>query len=224
MSPEDMKAGVIACLHAGPTRWTAIAGEFSASLEWLCRAVEDDRQSPGKAIADYRGLFAESMPFADWRSLAKIVEEGFSVLRTQRWAHQRWIAHSDVDVMDAFPAYRLIAAYGEIGPEWHRRWRAAGGALRNGEMIALKFDAVWSRINEYGQPFPPFEWEGRLDLEDVDRETAERLRLIASKPPPKAKSRRRSRRPPPSTGCLAVVAVLFLAASLAVAITQLPRK
>jgi hypothetical protein len=85
-------------------------------------------------------------------------------------------------------ALLLYPAY-ELGPSsareprdeswWQRRWIDAGGQLREGRMVALKSDPIWARLSRFGTPWPPFDWGSTRGLEEVDRDEAVRLGLIA---------------------------------------------
>jgi hypothetical protein len=88
----------------------------------------------------------------------------------------------DPDVLDQFPAQRLIFIATEWPPsrkqEWLNKWASSGGKLIKGQPVALKNDPVWRRINHRKTWQPPFDKEGMVDAEDVDRQAAQRLGLI----------------------------------------------
>ena len=72
----------------------------------------------------------------------------------------------------AFPAYELVRVYERKQKrDWISRWTAAGGRLYSGnQMIALKTDPIWSRINKaFGTPYPPFDWGSGMGVQDVSR-------------------------------------------------------
>jgi hypothetical protein len=82
--------------------------------------------------------------------------------------------------IDAFPAYELVRQEDRKTPRnWTARWREAGGTFYGGRMIALKTDDIWTRINRFGVPWPPFDFGSGMGLEDVDRRTCEKLGLLA---------------------------------------------
>ena len=88
-----------------------------------------------------------------------------------------WLQGMDNDVLDEFPAQKLICVIPEAPDvaEMPARWRAAGGNLFGGEMVALKWDQVWFNISAFNLPFAPFQLNSGYDVEDVDRAEAESL-------------------------------------------------
>lgn len=102
----------------------------------------------------------------------------------------RYVAENDADVLDAFPARELIRVVEPSDPKrkrnWEARWKAAGGRLFAGRMIAAKDDPVWQALGDgaggyddaLGNPFPPFAFNSGMDVEEVEREEAERLGVI----------------------------------------------
>jgi hypothetical protein len=85
------------------------------------------------------------------------------------YAKQGW----DPDVLDAFPAWRFIRVQPVEQPrDWHTQFE--------GE-VRLKSDiAFWTRVNQdFSLPFGPWGWGCGHDVEDVSREEAEELGLIA---------------------------------------------
>lgn len=105
-----------------------------------------------------------------------------------------WKWGQDADVLDAFPAQELVRVEarrvprgylerkGVLVPDpdnsWPSRWEDAGGVLIEGRMVALKTDPIWEAISAFGKPFPPFDFESGMGLEDIDREEAESLGMI----------------------------------------------
>lgn len=84
-----------------------------------------------------------------------------------------WKQGMDPDVLDAFPAQRFIRVIDVEEP------RDAHSPYE--DQVALKSDLdFWIRINEdFGVPWGPWGWGCGHDVEDVDRDEAERLGLIA---------------------------------------------
>ena len=79
-----------------------------------------------------------------------------------------------------YPANELV----RIGPppthrDWARRWVDAGGHTFDGRMIALKDDPIWCAISDFQLPFPPFAVGSGMGVRDVDRDTAEKLGVVA---------------------------------------------
>lgn len=79
----------------------------------------------------------------------------------------------------AFPAQELIRIEERQVPRnWSARWTAAGGHLYQGRMIALKEDPVWTKISRFGTPYPPFDFNSGMGVEDVSYEEAVELGVI----------------------------------------------
>jgi hypothetical protein len=108
------------------------------------------------------------------------------------WNFQQQDAHAfaarqadlDPNLLDAFPAYRLIRVESRRVPrDWYERWGVAGskvgwaGASQR-VMVALKTSPIWAALSHFGRPWPPFDWGSGMGLEDVDRDEAEALGLL----------------------------------------------
>jgi len=61
---------------------------------------------------------------------------------------------------------------------WPQRWRAAGGSVYEGRMIALKTSDVWAALSVFGRPWAPFDFNSGMGCRDVPRAEAVRLGLI----------------------------------------------
>lgn len=109
---------------------------------------------------------------------------------------------ADPEVVEAYPAWELVRVYdrdvprgyrraGQTlipvpGDDWPARWRAAGGELINGRMIALKSDAIWQRLGDgvggytdtLGNPFPPFAFNSGYDVNNIGRAETIELGLL----------------------------------------------
>lgn len=91
----------------------------------------------------------------------------------------RWKAGNDPDLLDAYPAQELIRVESrEVERDWEKRWADAGGRLAGGRMVALKNDPVWAKLSRFGTPWPPFDFNSGMGVEDVDRAEAEALGLL----------------------------------------------
>jgi hypothetical protein len=100
----------------------------------------------------------------------------------------RWKSDTDPDVLDAWPAQRLVRIEARDNPRpasyWRNRWADAfssvggRGALAD-RMVALKTSPIWTKVSIFGTPWPPFAWGSGMGLEDVDRDEAESLGLIS---------------------------------------------
>ncbi len=86
----------------------------------------------------------------------------------------------------AFPAQELVRIEERDKPrDWRRRWVDAGGHLYGGRMIALKDDPVWTGISRFGTPYPPFDFNSGMGVDDVSYDDAVALGVIQPeyKPP-----------------------------------------
>ena len=94
-----------------------------------------------------------------------------------------WAQGMDDDVLNEFPAQRFTDSVAEHPRDWdwwESRWEDAGlPVLDSGEQVALKTDPGWALLSIFGLPYPPFAWGSTRDLEDVDRDEAEDLGLLA---------------------------------------------
>ena len=76
----------------------------------------------------------------------------------------------------AFPAQELLRFEDRERPrDWKSRWIAAGGKLYGDRMIALKEDPIWINISRFGQPYPPFDFNSGMGVEDVSYDEAVEL-------------------------------------------------
>jgi hypothetical protein len=94
----------------------------------------------------------------------------------------------------AFPAQELVRLFQRRVPRgfevhkgqiverdpqyWQNRWKAAGGEIYEGRMIALKDSPVWAEISRFGTPWPPFDFNSGMGVKNVGRREAVRLGLI----------------------------------------------
>jgi hypothetical protein len=113
--------------------------------------------------------------FGSERRLKLIAQQ--QIAQAQNRAY--YLSGQDPDVLDAWPAQELVrVAARKVPRDWTRRWAAAGGKFFGGRMIALKTDPIWTRISRFGKPYPPFDFNSGMGLEEIDREEAESLGLI----------------------------------------------
>lgn len=82
-------------------------------------------------------------------------------------------------ILDQFPCQELVRFESrEIPRDWITRWLAEGGQLYGGRMIARKDARIWIDISQFGQPYPPFDYNSGMALRDVDRDEAMSLGVI----------------------------------------------
>jgi len=81
----------------------------------------------------------------------------------------------------AFPAQELVRVEArDEERDWHAIWREHGGAFYGGRMVALKGDPVWVGISRFGLPYPPFDYNSGMGLDEVAHEEAVALGLITA--------------------------------------------
>lgn len=109
----------------------------------------------------------------------------FDMQTRQSFNYARYKMDQDKDVLNAYPAQRLIRSESRREPrDWADRWRMAGGrvgwedALQT-PMVALKTSPIWAALSRFGTPWPPFDFGSGMGLEDVDRAEAVNLGLLA---------------------------------------------
>jgi hypothetical protein len=147
-------------------------------------------------LADLR-RYGEDLriPRPDGRENGKILEKDITdplsiarlrlIINTQMemaYGKADWLTGMDPDLLEAFPAWELVRISPRMVPrDWPARWKAAGGKLsEGGRMIALKTDGMWKRLSRFANPYPPFDFNSGMGVEDVDRAEAEDLGLIAA--------------------------------------------
>lgn len=84
----------------------------------------------------------------------------------------------------AYPAQRLVRVRQRKMPrDWAARWKDAGdavgwqGACRD-EFVALKLSPIWPELSRFGTPYPPFDFNSGMGVEDVGRRKARELGLL----------------------------------------------
>lgn len=124
------------------------------------------------------------------------------IVRTQTELAQGYGQHvqaNDPVAVDAFPCQELVriqrvdeprgnnggnqfeAKQGWGGLHWPMRWRDAGGQFYGGgRMIARKDSPIWTAINRFGNPYPPFDFNSGMWVFAVPRNEAVRLGVIAA--------------------------------------------
>jgi hypothetical protein len=102
----------------------------------------------------------------------------------QARAYAKWKIDQDPDFLNEWPAQRLIRLQDRKEPrDWEERWAAAATAVAfegvaSAGMIALKSSPIWYELSRFGTPWPPFDYESGMGLQDISRNEAERLGLV----------------------------------------------
>lgn len=93
-----------------------------------------------------------------------------------------WAQGQDEQILDQWPAQELIRVMNfdsENKRDWAQRWVGAGGEFFGaGRMIALKNDPIWKKISRFELPYPPFDFNSGMDVQDIERDEAIALGLI----------------------------------------------
>ena len=104
-----------------------------------------------------------------------------NVEQARGWAQR--MEGTTLGALAAFPAQRLVRVRGRRAPrDWPARWKEAGdavgweGASRE-EMTALKLSPIWVELSRFGTPYPPFDFNSGMGLEDVGKRRAIELGL-----------------------------------------------
>jgi hypothetical protein len=89
-----------------------------------------------------------------------------------------YIQGQQADVLDMWPAQRLVRVIDtKVQRDWDQRWKDAGGPAGTGN-VALKNDPVWVNLSRFRNPYPPFDYNSGMGVEDVTRREAMALDLI----------------------------------------------
>lgn len=90
----------------------------------------------------------------------------------------------------AFPAQELVRVEERmVHRQWRSIWKSKGGKIYEGKrMIALKEDPIWIAISAFGHPYPPFNFNSGMGLEDVSYDEAVKLGVIKDDYQPPDKS------------------------------------
>ena len=90
----------------------------------------------------------------------------------------------------AFPALRLVRVEDREKPrDWMSRWNIARQSLgaassatiaasQGGPFVALKEDPIWSAISRFGTPYPPFDFNSGMGVEEVPFDECKSLGLV----------------------------------------------
>ena len=114
---------------------------------------------------------------ASEKRLALIIDTN----RAQAQGYARFKRSSTGGALLAFPAQELVRIERRYEPrDWHSRWQLEGGQLYGDtrRMIALKTDPIWTAINRFGNPYPPFDFGSGMGVRNVSRRDAIELGVI----------------------------------------------
>ncbi|MEK9754477.1 MAG: hypothetical protein VW338_14885 [Rhodospirillaceae bacterium] len=106
----------------------------------------------------------------------------FDMQQSQAHGFAKWKADQQSGALLLWPAWEFKRIQTRRVPrqDWPERWQHAGGEFFDGgRMIALKTDPVWRRLSRFETPWPPFDYNSGMGLDEVDRDEAVELGLIA---------------------------------------------
>lgn len=145
-----------------------------------------------REIAEQEGLDTTSDGRAGQRGTVRDIRSArrlgliYDMQNNMATEFSRWKMDHDADVLDEFPAQRLLPSTADKPrPDefWRGRWAEAGSAVgwlgaSPGDMVALKTSPIWTALSAFGVPWPPFDYGSQRMLEDVDRAEAEAIGLL----------------------------------------------
>ena len=109
------------------------------------------------------------------------------ILKTNVEQARGWAQHMEgttPGALLAYPAQRLVRVRQRRMPrDWAARWKKAGdavgwqGACRD-EFVALKLSPIWAQLSRFGTPYPPFDFNSGMGVEDVGKRKARELGLL----------------------------------------------
>ncbi len=105
-----------------------------------------------------------------------------NVQQARGWA--QYMEGTTQGALLAYPAQRLVRVRQRRMPrDWTARWKEAGnavgwqGACRD-EFVALKLSPIWAALSRFGNPYPPFDFNSGMGVEDVGKRKARELGLL----------------------------------------------
>jgi hypothetical protein len=182
-----------------------IQDQARSALAWETEKIAaSDRAAGGEAFIDRSSFIASARKIAIEEGINTTTPNQYGTVRDIRSAkrlgliwdmqtgmaseYARWKINNDADVLDAFPAQRLVRIEERDHPRppwfWPSRWAEAyakSGSVQSaleGEMVALKTSGIWAALSRFGTPWPPFDYGSGMGLEDVSRDEAEALGLL----------------------------------------------
>jgi hypothetical protein len=164
ISAIQTKIGEALDVYAGPGRSTMDRSKFVSEMRSIMR--EEGLDTGGRGLTNP----------ASRRRLELI----YNFQTEDAMSYGRWKSDQDPDALDAYPAQEFLRVESRRVPrnDWPDRWKAAGGRLFGGRMIALKTDPIWEALSRFGQPWPPFDYGSGMGVVAIDADEAIALGLI----------------------------------------------
>lgn len=165
--------------------------------ELIGKAVDSSKRNPNEALVSQDKFISEMKSFLASRGYTMGGSKLTDITSRRRLGliydmnvqeareYARYVRGQDADALDMYPAQEFVRVESRRVPrtDWPMRWRAAGGKIRGGRMVALKSDSVWTNLSRFGRPYPPFDYGSGMGVEDIDREEAIELGLLPADEP-----------------------------------------
>lgn len=165
--------------------------------ELIGKAVDSSKRNPNEALVSQDKFISEMKSFLASRGYTMGGSKLTDITSRRRLGliydmnvqeareYARYVCGQDADALDMYPAQEFVRVESRRVPrtDWPMRWRAAGGKIRGGRMVALKSDPVWTNLSRFGRPYPPFDYGSGMGVEDIDREEAVELGLLPDDEP-----------------------------------------
>ena len=106
--------------------------------------------------------------------------------------HARWKLDQTEGALLLYPAQEFVRVESRDAPRqnWPERFAKAaadagdtdalGVFQRTGRMVALKTSGLWSKLSRFDVPWPPFDFQSGMGIEDVERDDAVDLGLMSA--------------------------------------------
>ena len=165
--------------------------------ELIGKAVDTAKRNPNEALVSQEKFISEMKSYlrgrgyavdgtaltdiASRRRLGLIYKMNYEEARE----YAKYTRGQDSDALHMFPAQEFLRVEPRRVPrtDWQTRWRAAGGKLYGGRMVALKSSDVWKNLSRFDRPYPPFDFGSGMGVEDIDRDEAIELGLLPKDEP-----------------------------------------
>ena len=176
-----LDAGITSLLDPSDQSGPSDASELRVQMKQHLKSLGYDPENPPKG-------FEPAKP-GSLRDIASDARLNLTIDTNIRMAHGygRFVKANDADILDDWPCWEFVRDQQRKEPRgrdtWMSRWVRSGGQLygpsRN-RMIARKDDPVWSTppFSFFGNPYPPFDFNSGMGVEEVDRDEAESLGVI----------------------------------------------
>lgn len=165
--------------------------------ELIGKAVDTAKRNPNEALVSQEKFISEMKSYlrgrgyavdgtaltdiASRRRLSLIYKMNYDEARE----YAKYTRGQDSDALYMFPAQEFLRVEPRRVPrtDWQTRWRAAGGKIYGGRMVALKSSDVWKNLSRFDRPYPPFDFGSGMGVEDIDRDEAIELGLLPKDEP-----------------------------------------